>query len=178
MKKMPAKSSQAASSSSQYFVSSVRSSLCAYAIIIDTQEVCGAFWDPNYMGWVYPTLFTTGLKGLPGEKNVLQTLKHGGVGWKMAKCKLSKTPLIPDFEILWGEWGHIELKSWLDRPSGTFCLYGGPLRPVVAACRKICCCLRSKDSMPYSMFLFNIFNNGKGSSMHVTNFSTQKQMSR
>ena len=38
---------------------------------------------------------------------------------------------MPDFEILWGEWGHIELKSWLDRPSGTFCLYGGPLRPVV-----------------------------------------------
>ena len=38
---------------------------------------------------------------------------------------------MPDFEILWGEWGHIELKSWLDRPSGTFCLCGGPLRPVV-----------------------------------------------
>ena len=26
---------------------------------------------------------------------------------------------------------HIELKSWLDRPSGTFILHGGPLRPVV-----------------------------------------------
>ena len=26
---------------------------------------------------------------------------------------------------------YIELKSWLDRPSGTFILHGGPLRPVV-----------------------------------------------
>ena len=38
---------------------------------------------------------------------------------------------MPDFEILWGEWGHIELKSGVDRPYGTFCLYGGTLRPVV-----------------------------------------------
>ena len=38
---------------------------------------------------------------------------------------------MPDFAILWGEWGHIEFKSGLDRSSGTFCLYGGPLRPVV-----------------------------------------------
>ena len=29
------------------------------------------------------------------------------------------------------EWGHIELKSGLERSSRTFCLYGGPLRPVV-----------------------------------------------
>ena len=52
---------------------------------------------------------------------------------KIEKCKLRKTLLIPDFEILWGEWGHIELKSWLDRSSGTFCLYGCPLRPVVCS---------------------------------------------
>ena len=38
---------------------------------------------------------------------------------------------MPDFEILWGEWGHIELKSGVDRPYGTFCLYGGTLRAVV-----------------------------------------------
>ena len=38
---------------------------------------------------------------------------------------------MPDFEILWGEWGHIELKRELDRSSGTFFLYGGLLRPVV-----------------------------------------------
>ena len=27
---------------------------------------------------------------------------------------------MPDFEIFWGEWGHIELKHELDRSSGTF----------------------------------------------------------
>ena len=43
----------------------------------------------------------------------------------------SKTLLIPDFEILWGEWTHIELKSWFNKSSGTFILHGGPLRPVV-----------------------------------------------
>ena len=53
------------------------------------------------------------------------------IGEKTQKDFSFETPSVPDFEILWGEWGHIELKSWLDRPSGTFCLYGGPLRPVV-----------------------------------------------
>ena len=38
---------------------------------------------------------------------------------------------MPDFEIFWGEWVHIELKNELDRPSGTFFLSGGSLRPVV-----------------------------------------------
>ena len=38
---------------------------------------------------------------------------------------------MPDFEIFWGEWGHIELKHELDRSSGTFFLSGGSLRPVV-----------------------------------------------
>ena len=42
-----------------------------------------------------------------------------------------ETLSVPDFEILWGEWGHIELKSGVDRPYGTFCLYGGTLRAVV-----------------------------------------------
>ena len=39
---------------------------------------------------------------------------------------------MPDFEIFWGEWVHIELKHELDRPSGTFFLSGGSLRPVVS----------------------------------------------
>ena len=40
---------------------------------------------------------------------------------------------MPDFEIFWGEWGHIELKHELDRSSGTFFLSGGSLRPVVSS---------------------------------------------
>ena len=39
---------------------------------------------------------------------------------------------MPDFEIFWGERVHIELKHELDRPSGTFFLFGGSLRPVVS----------------------------------------------
>ena len=65
------------------------------------------------------------------QKPLLATRK-----WFFGHCYVQnayflKTLLIPDFEILWGEWTHIELKSWLDRPSGTFILHGGPLRPVV-----------------------------------------------
>lgn len=43
----------------------------------------------------------------------------------------SKPSKVPNFEILWGGWTHFELKSWFDRPTGTFILHGGPLRPVV-----------------------------------------------
>ena len=46
---------------------------------------------------------------------------------KNAYCKKK----VPDIDFLCDEWGHIELKSWLDRPSRIFFLYGGPLRPVV-----------------------------------------------
>ena len=53
------------------------------------------------------------------------------IGEKTQKDFSFETPSVPDFEILWGEWGHIELKSGVDRPYGTFCLYGGTLRPVV-----------------------------------------------
>ena len=53
------------------------------------------------------------------------------MGQKHKKIFHSKLFKVPDFVILWGEWGHIKLKSWLETSSGTFCLYGGPLRPVV-----------------------------------------------
>ena len=67
-------------------------------------------------------------------------------------AKPSKFPN-PDFGILLGEWGHIELKSWLDRTSGTFGLFGGPLRPVVGATFGLlwtCAFNASKNSPIYS----------------------------
>ena len=53
--KRPAKSSQAALGT-YYFFSSVRSSFCTYMHSYRHTRSLWCFWDPNYMGWVYPTL--------------------------------------------------------------------------------------------------------------------------
>ena len=51
------------------------------------------------------------------------------MGWSPWKEKR-----VPDFDIFWGEWTHIELTSWLDRSSGTFFSWGS----LKACCEEMC----------------------------------------
>ena len=62
---------------------------------------------------------------------------------------------MPDFEIFWGEWGHIELKHELDRSSGTFFLCGGSLRPVVS---RLLHRIPISISYPLFIWLFSFFS--------------------
>lgn len=71
------------------------------------------------------------------KKIIRKTPKNSQKCEKWPKMKKMQIVQNPNFEILWSEWTHIELKSWLDRTSAIFCLYGGPLRAVVGRCMLI-----------------------------------------
>ena len=49
----------------------------------------------------------------------------------MKKCDFLKTLQWPDFETLWGNQGHNNVKHGINGSSGTFFFSGGLLRPVV-----------------------------------------------
>ena len=49
----------------------------------------------------------------------------------MKKCDFLKTLQWPDFETLWGNQGHNDVKHGINGSSGTFFFSGGLLRPVV-----------------------------------------------
>ena len=56
---------------------------------------------------------------------------------------------------MWGDWTHIELKSWLDRSSRTFILHGGPLRPVVVGVHP-----RTLDVRSYLLYIWQTSEEG------------------